>query len=529
MIRKWLAECDQDHNTCKPYHFSSRKTRPTLLVDVLSERSEVDVVKLHIVGDEELSYAALSYCWGAAQPKATTSANFKSYLSEIVVGSLPQSLRDAVWVTRMLELRYLWVDSLCIIQDSEDSKVHEIGRMEHIYHNAYVTISANSASHCNAGFLDVRAPSKTPIALPFRNGSGTLGCVDLKCQSRPSDWQIEGSYPSSEEPINRRAWTFQESFMSRRMLIYSHYQLFWVCSGSWGQDGGTVRRQRQFHAQISSRTLKSPKVSDWDAVIKEYCSRELTNPADKLAALSSIAGYFANLTKDKYLAGLWAKDIRHGLCWTGLANFLRRPRKWRAPSWSFLSVDGRISIESGYGRRWSKESFGPTPFLTILSCHTIPLSQKAPFGQVVFGYLKVRGRLLQVQSVFDDKGYYHPTMLVKTKNGAKERVHALGSLHVDTLVKIDTIRTIRTSYGDLDPKSNLFCLMLCQERTTIYPDYPAGGLDSGPIEPHDIWEPWGLTLAKHSNGAYHRVGYFSGSTKANDHFKRQQLQDITIL
>src|SRR3954467_8677909 len=110
------------------------------------------------------------------------------------------------------------------------------------------------------------------------------------------------------QPIHARAWTFQESFMSHRMIAYSKHKIFWVCSQSDEYHGGNQSYESYSASQseglpdgshasdstrvISARTLKTPRLSDWYHIVEEYSWREMTDAADKLPALSSIASYF---------------------------------------------------------------------------------------------------------------------------------------------------------------------------------------------------------------------------------------------
>ena len=124
-------------------------------------------------------YATLSYCWGGPQRKATSTENLASYLDRIELRTLPQTLQDAVFVTRKLGLQYIWIDSLCIVQDAELMKTHEVGRMDRIYSNSYITISANCATSCEDGFLQTRTFWDGPPwhEIPFTCHDGSVGNV----------------------------------------------------------------------------------------------------------------------------------------------------------------------------------------------------------------------------------------------------------------------------------------------------------------------------------------------------------------
>lgn len=526
-IRDWLTTCHMNHSSCRPYLATARDVLPALVLDVSPMMSQPDTIKLLRVRNQNISYAALTYCWGAKQPNATTRSNLQAYLNGIKLSLLPQSLRDAVIVTRKLSLRYLWVDSLCIIQDLEGDKTHEIGRMEYIYSNAYVTISASSSADCNSGFLEMRKQVKESIMVPFCSEKGEIGGVTLS----PIRCPETKDYLTPHEPINYRAWTFQESFLSPRMLIYSKYQLFWVCGETWGRDGGRISREEYFPNELSVRRLKSPQHSDWRLVVRQYLSRNLTDPSDKLLALSSIASYFAMQMNDKYLAGLWASNLLRDLCWH--PEYLRgvRPPRWRAPSWSFMSLEGEIKFIEEKRLRFNPRKSRTDLGCTILSCVVVPLSQEAPFGQVASGILKVRGRLIKVRTwssaANSIRNSEERPMIIDNSKGEYQG----GDLKFDTVVRYKDNQSntiVNTSYGVLDLSNQLWCLMLC----TVYfivvrtqRNFEGDEETTG----YEVWRPWGLTLARLPNGIYHRVGHFVAYLDTIEEFRKQASQELTIV
>jgi hypothetical protein len=111
------------------------------VLDVLPVSSNLEIIKLRRVSAQVsvLNYVA---CHNAGDTNTRTKSNIEEHFEGIKILHLPQGIRDAIVVTRKLDLQYLSVDSLCIVQDSEEDKIHEIGRMESTYGNAWVTISA---------------------------------------------------------------------------------------------------------------------------------------------------------------------------------------------------------------------------------------------------------------------------------------------------------------------------------------------------------------------------------------------------
>ncbi|KAM7210917.1 HET domain containing protein [Rhypophila decipiens] len=174
----WINECHESHTACPQL---TATPLPTRLLDVCDPNTQ--------------SRLRLFETLGAMQ-------------QEINLGILPRSLQDAVFLTRNLGLRYLWIDALCIVQDSREYMEKELKIMAQTYRNATITISAATASSVHDGFLQTRRPkpSKCPrFKLPFL--------------------QERIPYNACADPINQRAWTLQERLLSQRLLIYSTHTL----------------------------------------------------------------------------------------------------------------------------------------------------------------------------------------------------------------------------------------------------------------------------------------------------------------
>lgn len=143
---------------------------------------------------------------------------------------MPQTIRDALKIIQSLGFRFIWIDALCIVQDSVLHRTQELGRMAQIYENAFVTIVASSASSASDGFLHQHRPlpnqplqrSRTAgqYAMPCRLVRGNFCAVDMK--------QTEIMWAAwNSEPIFYRCWTLQEALLSKRCLIYSAQTLSW--------------------------------------------------------------------------------------------------------------------------------------------------------------------------------------------------------------------------------------------------------------------------------------------------------------
>lgn len=386
--------------------------RPRRLIDTTS-CGAAELVKLDTdTLIEELPYATLSYCWGGDQEGKTLRANLASRLQGFNLKDQPKTIQDAVTMTRALGIRFVWIDSLCIVQDDEDDKVHEITRMHDIYRNSYVTLSASRAASSKEGFLN-RCKPVDPIRLAYRGPDGTLGSVILS------------SSDMIREPIHSRAWTLQEHALSARLLIFGTFGMRWVCRAGNHSDGeqenaGHFRNRlaEHLHAPHPEANL----AGEWHDLVLGYSSRSLTNVEDRLPAVSAMATMHSTVRRDSlYLAGLWSDSLPRDLLWNVFSSVNwaggRRDQHSAFPSWSWASVRGPIG--------------GFTPMeredivtLSLISSNITLQNATAPFGQVESGRLTVEGLLFVVR-----QSSHHETDFVNSNDqlsGAYQKavVHA---------------------------------------------------------------------------------------------------------
>lgn len=347
------------------------------------------------VPGEKLQYAALSYCWGGDQAYKTTKENRQAYYQE---SGIPhdalapfKTITDAIYVARLLGLSYLWIDSLCIVQDDKEDKGREIGKMQDIYAGAYVTISAACAATCRDGFLDSMSDdsSQDDFEMDYPCIDGTVGAVFLTKDQITSD--------RDPQPIDARAWTFQEYFLSPRVLVFERRKVRWSCftavheDGGHDNDSGFKLLNSSKLAQLSADELNP----EWAWAVERFSRRYLTVQSDKLPAMAGVAARFSPRFGgggggSRYCAGIWEARLAQQLAWDaswGNARSVRQPRRLQhAPTWSWASIDGYIVFAGHDGgaevRRLEFEDYARTL-----------VSEDAPFGAVSAATLVVRARV----------------------------------------------------------------------------------------------------------------------------------------
>ncbi|RYP07947.1 hypothetical protein DL765_008968 [Monosporascus sp. GIB2] len=357
--RVLLARCVNDHPACK----RNPTPLPKRIIDV--GQSPDDPPRLYISQGEKTPYLALSHCWGGDIPCRTLQSNLEAYQTCLPATSLPQNFRDAFRVTRELGLRYVWIDALCIVQDSHEDWKEEAAKMASIYAGAHLTISAIEASKSTEGFL----------------GPRRLGQVILD-----SNFAIRADAPADVETLtqsvlNTRGWCVQERLLAGALLHYGRDQMLWECATemadeedgegqpSFSSDGYVTQEKGLIsyaaaHFISTRRTFAAAppeRLAVWYGIVEEFSRRDLTFGGDKFPAIAGVARRFSDAgLGGAYMAGLGREHGLLGLLWCARTRrlprvkapgfhgryALTRPAERRAPSWSWASVDGPVEFRS---------------------------------------------------------------------------------------------------------------------------------------------------------------------------------------
>ena len=398
-----INDCIHAHRECS-IGSSTLPSMPTRVIDCEDSHNP------HLATTDGVHerYAALSYVWGEPQPHMTTTRNIAKYMHSIDVAHLPRTILDAIQVVVGLGLRYLWVDTLCIIQDSTEDRDHEVAQMQHIYRDAYITIIAAIASKVSEGFLHARPATLTahdanlPFALPGGTGFGTLWANNLETATAYDRW---------DEPTSRRGWCFQEYLLSPRALIFASHTLHYHCQRSTTCVGGACHPS-WIGKKNEGRDLRLPTPAQapadvaalWREILEGYTMTDITIPDDRLSAIAGVAEVFHAAFRTPYLAGLWRAHLLDQVTWRVRTNFeapRRRPLGYRAPSWSWAAADDRVLLENHYGIadvHYDAE---------VLQCTTVLKNDQLPFGQVTDGILVIRARAVACQVRWDEAWRRH--------------------------------------------------------------------------------------------------------------------------
>ncbi|KAK8119754.1 uncharacterized protein PG998_004380 [Apiospora kogelbergensis] len=332
---------------------------------------ETQAIRLRVVetskGLRSSSYATLSHRWGHNITLKLTTANLAEYTSSVPTRLLPQTYRDAAAVARRLGVNYIWIDSLCIIQDSREDWSIESSTMGKVYENGVCNIAASSASDGTQGlFFERKGNLVFPATASFQNGELAAQKMGFYTQSQKDTFA-----GLDRKPLNTRGWVVQERLLAARNISFTDTCIFYECAEEMGCEIGMphnfpylrgpgirYKHGSQMHPgerlPDSIRSLQpSSQWLQWTNIVEYYKWARLTFPADRLVAISGLAKHFQPHFGGRYLAGLWQHNLHKGLAWRPQEDWMLDLYKdrlagsqlavsakvWSAPSWSWAAME----------------------------------------------------------------------------------------------------------------------------------------------------------------------------------------------
>ncbi|KAK3402248.1 HET-domain-containing protein [Sordaria brevicollis] len=422
-IRTCLRDCDSLHSECQ----IGDQELPTRLLD-LWQKGPHQVVMVEtgsLSAGHNTTYIALSYCWGKGQSLKLTSETVEAMKTGIVVSSLPQTLQDAITVTRALGQRYIWIDALCIIQDSPTDWQVESSRMALVYRNAYLTIASATASDVTEGFLrnyrETNDWYREPYHEEWINPQGCSTIVGVRHSNgiygHSSDY---GRFPVL--PWSCRGWTLQEQLLSRRLLVYHAYELRWFCqkesrcqcpSNGSSEFEITPRGPLELpRSKIESAELAH---DHWRHIAVNYTAREITDVRDRLPAISGLAQGFQRVIQSTYIAGVWSNQIPD-LLWSVSYSRLRYALDaYVAPTFSWASISSPLATFAT-GPIEDRQAFYSSDKWTsgaVMEDGCSIVDGINPLGRVSNGWIKLRGYIFK--AAFVDGGGCQKRYAIKSQ------------------------------------------------------------------------------------------------------------------
>jgi len=442
----WLADCVMHHAECRKSTDligSLMYAVPPRLLDLGSCDSS-NITLIDTDHNFASPYVALSYTRGTAKVLSTNLANLSSRRKQIGAEKFNKTFKQAIYLARMLGFRYLWIDAYCIVMDWPEDRTKHVPRMGIIYHNAALTLSAAVSASADDGMIRSKEKALTEAKVPYRLKDGTpLGHFFVTNQ-KPKTFYEE----IANGELNQRAWCMQARALSRRILHFGNDQLFWECdAGVWEEGcstkcppetlkdpmvswrmnfvkykrGAEPQQHQKQLAPLDRKTIRPtsamlaiPKIYHlWYSLVTQYTARTLPREKDKSSGIAGLAYIFACLISqrqtqsgpskprpDTYVAGLWQNDLPFGLLWSSGSfhkwrmKFVKYPSTPRAPSWSWLSVEGPLRWPDGVV--FSSGSFTGRSFMKVLDIG----SHYDRRTDQDYATLKIRGKIALLSKLY---------------------------------------------------------------------------------------------------------------------------------
>ncbi|RYP40070.1 hypothetical protein DL766_000094 [Monosporascus sp. MC13-8B] len=394
IAKTWLDTCRESHPDCLTV---AAAELPTRVIDV-GEPGSSRGPRLVETQRRSGRYAALSHCWGGKINPVLTAQTLGTFLASLPYAELPANFRDAITITKRLGLRYVWIDALCILQDSKSDWEVELKHMGPVYRDAAITISASASTRSTDGILkraeDTPSPEPVSLSVSADEGAQQEVLVSMKDFSEENLARLDLS-----GPLASRGWTFQESVLSSRVLYYGKRQLYWRCRQGYQAADGVppgVPYPDNSHYPAFSTLLSSDcgappdsfdvnrLLTDYYEMVMSFSYRKFTYDSDKLPALSGIAQRIHKVLGGEYLAGLWSADFNRGLLWFGDTFICEHVSEYLAPSWSWAVTNDMICID--------REPLKSNDIAAQLIEYDVePRNPTYPHGEIVSGYVVMKG------------------------------------------------------------------------------------------------------------------------------------------
>ena len=337
-IQSWFQGCIAHHTECDA-PTTAIGFVPRRLLDVSSHMCRL--IDTMLTPPSDTRYAALSHCWGSDMPIRTLQENVQCYSDTIPHDDLPLTFRDAITIVRALGLRYLWIDSLCIVQDDPTDWEAEAAQMKDIYTTSVLVIAASDAADSSQGCLQPPVPA----------GQAPLALFAVQCDPSGSELaelvRVQKGHVFDETGrtvLSSRGWTFQEHALSRRTLHCMGAEMHWQCSECYETEPGVA---------FPKEAVKSAKSTGleriWCNWMAQYSRRHFSFWADRLHALAGVVQHYQTMAGDRPILGLWERSFAMGLLWVRMAGIpgdqgllAQNPS---VPSWTWLSCPVAVGFD----------------------------------------------------------------------------------------------------------------------------------------------------------------------------------------
>ncbi|EWZ30820.1 hypothetical protein FOZG_15262 [Fusarium oxysporum Fo47] len=383
LAKDWLDSCCRAHVKCRN---SGPDCRPTRLIEIVDELG-VRLIFPRNLSVDSIDYVAFSHCWGKVEAIKLLEKNVDRFRLGISNRELPNSYQEAIQLSLRMGFKYIWIDSLCIIQDSMLDWVQEVKDVKRVYEHAILNLcSATASDSSGTSFVARHASFLKPLRVKVHGEVFQLLCDGLL--------QDDITYCT----LRSRAWVYQEWYLSKRSLVMGSHQLWWHCREKlaceiWPIGTPQANRGRWWSQtqplKESAPSEDSDDMDAWSQRVLAYMRTKLTRETDRSVAFSGVVQSFGQsrqLSED-YLAGLWRCHLPEALLWK-VTSPARRSATCTAASWSWTSLAGDCLVNT------DRDLVHEPCFITVEQ--TMPLGVPGPDGFLMGGAITLSGHLFEV-------------------------------------------------------------------------------------------------------------------------------------
>ncbi|KAI1369348.1 heterokaryon incompatibility protein-domain-containing protein [Xylaria arbuscula] len=505
-----LDHCIRAHSLCKTPYCASKLPSRVLDLNLLPgsfPEPNADV-RLFESNGAYGRYVCLSYCWGGTIDIRLTKDRYESYTRGIAWATLPQGYRDAIHLTRKLGVRYIWIDSLCIIQDDKDDWNEQASKMASIYQGAHVTIAATKATNPAEGYFSKSPPQYHATRLSYCDSYGTTRSAYAR-RTIPHFFlstAAPGSttYSLDRSPLLRRRWVFQERLLSPRILHLGAVEMAWECNEvcaceCMGETQTYASEPRYAHTKgsharnLAAATDECDVQPDWRSTVEYYTRTLLTFDKDVFPAISGVVKNMQRYRTDRYLAGIWEAST------------------WLAPTWSWASITSPVSYLNYRTNLSDKyiQKVEPQTQRTVLIEASVTPAGNDPTAEVCEGHLVLFGPVMAARLVKaeEQQDYYAQTDTTLLYFRPDYNISAPGP-------------------GNVPAGSAIYLLFLCREPELKNPNARGAKtrvfslvlrrVDEGQGGSSSQYRPEGDIVEVPGDGTYERIGIYIDALERTD-------------
>jgi hypothetical protein len=391
VLQEWIHECEQNHNCCQ-ITLGGRRLQdcgdfprlPTRVIEVTAvpnpQGSFCVLARLVLTNGKRGQYLTLSHRW-SPKPFQLLKENIDALQKTIPTAGVPLTFTHAMLMTKLLGFQYIWIDSLCIIQDDSEDRTTEICKMGEIFENAACMLAAVDTVQpdgSDSGLFERTIPGPAAVHLQCRHWDESDFGGEQEQRSITDELGLKIANPQGWFIIRNsewhgRGWVMQERMLSRRTIYFTKYKMMWDCRQGNGDEDRRGKidwlphrnmpgEYHQPYAERAEMESSSGALRQWNWLVEEYSKCQLTKESDKSLAIEGIRKRFERRkgaeTRHGILTDANGFCVPASLLWIAQVKGLRPYREFTAPSWSWLGHHGSVDYSTATGSQTSPHRFG---------------------------------------------------------------------------------------------------------------------------------------------------------------------------